>query len=133
MRRHISLPNLQQAGAEVEARARQYRLYQHTPTLSIPDLLLLPGPAGQNGFVRNCQTCLPPQKERKGIFLKKGKKSAALSRDFFNKYEKRKSVNRFLKKNPLKISTPEMNLLSMSRLSKSETSLLRPTDVFMWR
>ena len=141
MRRHLSLPDLQQARTEAEVRARQCRLYQHqlqlqptSSSVTIPDLVLLhhllPAP------VRNSQDqpC-PPQKERKGIFLKKGKKSAALGRDrdFSNKYEKRKSVQRFLMKNQMKISAPQMNLLSMSRLSKSETSLLKPTDMFMWR
>ena len=133
MRRHISLPNLQQAGGEAGARSVQYRLYQDSPAVSIPDLLLLQGQAGHHGFLQPCRPPPPPQKERKGMFLKKGKKSAALSRDFYNKYEKRKSVNRFLMKNPMKISSPERNLLSMSRLSKSETSLVRPTDMFMLR
>ena len=154
MRRHISLPDLLQARSEVEDRERQcrlYQLYQHCPspsTISIPDLARLedqllhlqhlhhlpPGLAGQNGLVVNSasQPC-PPQKERKGIFLKKGKKSAALSRDLYNKYEKRKSVKRFFTRNHMNICAPQMNLLSLSRLSKSETSLLKPADMFMWR
>ena len=127
MRRHISLPDLQQGRSEAEVRGRLYRLSQQSPGT----VLLLPAPAGQYGFLRT-EPC-PLQKERKGIFLKKGKKSAVLSRDFSNKYEKRKSAKRFFMNNQLKVSAPQMNLLSMSRLSKSETSLLRPTEMFMLR
>ena len=136
----ISLPDLVLAGAEGEPQlrpARQYKLYHQCPARlgSVPNLLCLEdqrhghlGHLGhtnlqhQNWFMRSRhdQTEICP--ERKGIYLKKGKKSSSHCRDFCNKYEKKRSLSKLIKKAWL---TPaHQNPLSLARLSKSETNLV---------
>ena len=108
-------------------RSRQYKLYHQSgprsglAALSVPNLLLLedrhnwlmtPGPVQVN----------PSQRTGKGMF-RKGKKRTA-QREMFNKYEKRK----YFKKTKLLPSAPQTNLLKLAGLSKSETSLVRPSS-----
>ena len=126
---YISLPDLHHAGAGEMAQlrsARQYKLYhQSSPrpglaALSVPNLLLL---EDQNWpLTPRHQQAGPSHNPGRGMF-RKGKKQTA-QRDFFNKYEKRK----FFKKTKLIPSAGQTNLVKMGGLSKSETSLLRPTS-----
>ena len=134
MSHYISLPDLYTAGSEDSSElrsARQYKLYHQSSArpglaaLSVPDLLVLED-QHQNWVLtpRRHQTLNPSHKQRTGIF-RKGKKASTQSRDFVNKYEKRKSIKGFFKKSKVNPSSPQSNLSAMNRLSKSETSLLR--------
>ena len=127
---YVSLPDLHQAeGGQMDLlRSRQYKLYHQSgprsglAALSVPNLLLL---EDQHNWLMTPGPVLavnPPQRTGKGMF-RKGKKQTA-QREMFNKYEKRK----YFKKTKLLPLAPQTNLLKLAGLSKSETSLVRPSS-----